>query len=99
MEELLADGFAPDIISTDLHARSALSPVGSLADCMSKLLCMGMAEDAVISAVTAIPRAALGLEREGGETEFAIVSQPWEALDSYGERRMFPRRIIPEALR
>ncbi|MEZ4482190.1 MAG: hypothetical protein R3B97_13775 [Dehalococcoidia bacterium] len=99
MEELLADGFAPDIISTDLHARSALSPVGSLADCMSKLLCMGMAEDAVISAVTAIPRAALGLERAAGETGFAIVNQSWEALDSYGERRMFQRRIIPEALR
>lgn len=99
MEQLLADGFPPDIISTDLHAKSAAAPVGSLADCMSKLLCMGMAEEAVIAAVTTTPRAALGLKAPDRFTVFTIEDGTWEGVDSYGNRRTLPRRIRPEALR
>ena len=99
MEQLLADGFPPDIISTDLHAKSAVTPVGSLADCMSKLLGMGMPEDAVIAAVAGTPRRALRLGSAEGFSEFAIEEQAWEAVDSYGDRRVFRRRIIPEAMR
>ncbi len=96
MEQLLANGFAPDIISTDLHARSAAHPVGSLADCMSKLLCLGMYEAAVVRAVTAAPRAALGLPAAQRQARFSIVEHEWAALDSYGESRVLARRIRPE---
>jgi len=96
MERLLAEGFPPDIISTDLHARSAMHPVGSLADCMSKLLGLGMAEEAVLRAVTEAPRAALSLPPSRRETAFAIVEGAWEAFDSSGATRTFARRIVPE---
>ncbi|MGD9932792.1 MAG: hypothetical protein AB7T37_03655 [Dehalococcoidia bacterium] len=99
MEQLLADGFPPDIISTDLHAKSAVTPVGRLADCMSKLLGLGMPEEAVIAAVTETPRRALRIGLAHGFTEFALEEQAWEAVDSYGDRRVFRRRIIPEAIR
>ena len=98
METLLRQGFAPDIISTDLHAGSATAPVGSLADCMSKLLGLGMPEEDVLRAVTATPRAALGLGAGERETAFTIVSESWLATDSYGATRTFERRIVPEPL-
>jgi dihydroorotase len=98
MEALAAQGFWPDTISTDLHARSAESPVGSLADCMSKLLGLGMALDGVIAAVTSRPREALHLPPETRRTRFAVVEGPWTATDSTGATRRFHQRIVPEAV-
>jgi dihydroorotase len=98
MERLLAAGFLPDIISTDLHAKSAAYPVGSLADCMSKLLCLGMAEEAVIRAVTDTPRRALSLAAASRETVYEVRAEDWTAYDSYGEARRLTRRIVPEPI-
>jgi len=98
MEQLLRERFPPDTISTDLHAGSAASPVGSLADCMSKLLGLGMREEDVIRAVTATPRTALHLDASARETTFDIAEGPWEAVDSTGARRTMRRRFAPEPL-
>jgi dihydroorotase len=98
MEALLRDGFPPDTISTDIHTKSATAPVGSLADCASKLLGLGMPLDAVVRAVTVAPRAALHLPPAERSTTFDVVTGPWEAVDSAGERRTFPQRIVPEPL-
>jgi dihydroorotase len=95
---LLREGFPPDIISTDLHARSADRPVGSLADCMSKLLGLGMPEEAVLKAVTDTPRAALHLSGPVRETRFEICAGPWLATDSEQEVRTFDRRFLPEPI-
>jgi dihydroorotase len=97
MERLGAAGFWPDSISTDLHQGSAASPVGSLADCMSKLLALGMPEGDVLAAVTGRPRAALRLPPAAGQTRFRIVNEPWVAQDSYGNRRTLPVRIVDVA--
>jgi len=94
MEKLGAGGFWPDIISTDLHRGSADSPVRSLADCMSKLLGLGMPEDDVLAAVTDRPRRALGLAASGQRTCFRVSREPWEARDSYGTMRTLPVRIV-----
>jgi dihydroorotase len=94
MERLGAARFWPDIISTDLHQGSAISPVGSLADCMSKLLALGMPEGEVLAAVTDRPRAALGLPRAVRHTRFRIASEEWVAQDSYGKRRTLPVRFV-----
>ena len=96
MEHLLTLGFAPDIISTDLHDRSAKSPVGSLADCMSKLHCLGMPLDDVIRAVTETPRKALGLPTATRRTRYSVVQDDWVATDSYGETVRMGRRFVPE---
>lgn len=98
MEGLIARGFAPDIISTDLHRASAGSPVGSLADCMSKMLGLGMNEEALVRAVTATPRDALHLPESARRTRFVIQDGEWDALDSYGSTRTFTRRIRPLAM-
>lgn len=98
MERLGAAAFWPDIISTDLHRGSATSPVGSLAGCMSKLLALGMPHDDVIAAVTGRPRAALGLGPSQRSTTFRIEREPWEALDSYGQRRTLAVRIVDARL-
>lgn len=98
MERLLEAGFPPDIISTDLHRASAERPVGSLALCMSKLLCLGMAEEAVLHAVTAAPRAALHLQASRRQTEYRLADESWIAEDSYGNARTFSRRFVPVRL-
>ncbi len=95
MEQLLARGFPPDIISTDLHRGSASSPVASLADCMSKLLCLGMTHESVMTAVTSAPRAALHLPPPRHQTTFSLKEGPWVATDSYGATRDFALRYVP----
>jgi dihydroorotase len=98
MQALLADGFPPDTISTDLHAGSAARPVGSLADCMSKLLCLGMSEEAVIAAVTDTPRRALQLPPAARSTSFEVRDERWLATDSFGATRELVRRFRPEPI-
>lgn len=95
MDALARHDFWPDIISTDLHVNSAASPVGSLGDCMSKLLNMGMGLEKVIDAVTVTPHAALRLDHDGSLTRFAVRDAPWVGADSYGEQREFGQRIVP----
>ena len=66
-EAALAEGFAPDTISTDRHIRHAgANPPHTLPRTMSKLLAAGMAEGAVLEAVTSRPARVLGLEAEIG---------------------------------
>jgi dihydroorotase len=94
MERLGAAGFWPDIISTDLHRGSAVAPVGSLADCVSKLVSLGMPEVDALAAVTARPRAALGLPPGRMRTRFRVSTEPWEACDTYGNSRRLRYRIV-----
>lgn len=98
MEALGAAGFWPDIISTDLHAGGAPRPVGSLADCASKLLALGMDEEAVLDAVSSRPRQVLGLAPRAVQTCYRLVDEEWTALDSYANARTFHRRFAPVAL-
>lgn len=98
MESLAKHGFWPDIISTDLHAGSAVSPVGSLADCMAKLLALGMPPKSVLDSVTTRPREALQLPPTTNITRFELRDEPWTATDSYGETRELSQRIVPLAV-
>ena len=65
-EALLADGFAPDVISSDIHQLSVNGPLFDLPTCLSKFLLLGMSFPEVIRAATSRPAAVLGLEREVG---------------------------------
>ena len=59
-EGMLAAGFLPDVISSDVHALSINGPAFDQITTMSKLLSLGMELGAVIRAGTAAPAAALG---------------------------------------
>jgi len=59
-EAMLAAGFLPDVISSDVHQLSVNGPAYDQITTMSKLLSLGMDLTAVIRASTAAPAAALG---------------------------------------
>lgn len=75
----IANGFAPDSISTDLHMGNIAGPVFSMQDTMSKCLAMGMPLEEVIYRSTATPaqainRVDLGSLSIGAEADVAALS-------------------------
>jgi len=59
-EVMLAAGFLPDVISSDVHTLSINGPAFDQLVTMSKFLCLGMGLADVVRAGTAAPAAALG---------------------------------------
>jgi len=59
-EAMLAAGFLPDVISSDVHTLSINGPAFDQLVTMSKFLCLGMGLADVVRAGTAAPAAALG---------------------------------------
>jgi dihydroorotase len=56
----MAQGFAPDTISTDLHSSSIMGPESDMPNCMSKMMLLGMKlQDAVLKS-TVNPAKAIG---------------------------------------
>lgn len=101
--QALAEGFAPDAISTDLHRYSIERPVVDLPTTMSRYLGLGMPLPAVVAAATANPAAILG-RRElgslrpgnpGDVTVLRMDATPVELADSNGNRRLVPVRLVP----
>ncbi len=58
-EAMLAAGFPPDIISSDVHVLCIDGPAWDNMETMSKFLCLGMTLPDIVRAVTATPAAAL----------------------------------------
>jgi dihydroorotase len=56
---MLANGFEPDSISSDVHALCINGPAFDLVTTMSKFLCLGMPLDRVIKAATEVPARAV----------------------------------------
>lgn len=56
---MLEQGFAPDAISSDVHALSIDGPAYDLLVTMSKFLCLGMSAEDIIRAVTLAPAQAI----------------------------------------
>jgi dihydroorotase len=71
-EAMLAAGFLPDAISSDVHTLSINGPAFDQLVTMSKFLCLGMELVDVIRASTAAPAAALGRSDIGNLTVGAI---------------------------
>ena len=75
----MKEGFAPDVISTDLHTGSMNSGMKNILNVMSKFLNLGMTLPAVVKAntVTAaavIKRPDLGRLSVGGEADIAVLN-------------------------
>jgi dihydroorotase len=71
-EGMLASGFLPDVISSDVHALSINGPGFNQLVTMSKFLCLGMGLAEVIRASTLAPAAALGRQDLGSLESGAV---------------------------
>jgi dihydroorotase len=104
----LAQGFAPDTISSDLHSHNVDGPVFDQATTLSKLLHLGMPLEDVIRAATSTPAAAVRREarigalaagREADVSVFELREGSWPLPDAAGatetvERLLVPRMVI-----
>src|SRR5262249_3593050 len=94
-EAMLAAGFLPDVISSDVHTLSINGPAFDQLVTMSKFLSLGMALVEVIRASTAAPAAALGrtdigrvaIGAVGDATVLELAEGEFEYRDVLGEVR------------
>jgi dihydroorotase len=105
-EAMLAQGFAPDVISSDVHALCVDGPAFDNLATMSKLLGLGMPLEEVVRAVTATPArllrrpdlGSLAPGAVGDATVLAIEEGSFEAVDATGASRLLPRRFALRAV-
>jgi dihydroorotase len=103
---MLANGFPPDTISSDVHQLCIDGPAYDLVTTMSKMLCLGMDLNAVIAAATV--NAAVALRRMeygtlkvgalGDATVLAVHEGAFDYADTRGEHMTGNRRIAAEGV-
>lgn len=102
-EFALNRGFAPDVISTDLHRVALGKIVFDLATTMSKLLSSGMGFDDVVSAASTRPREVIRRPHKAGLrvgdaadfTVFDLAEERLHVVDSHGVIRVLERVFRP----
>ena len=100
-EAMLAQGFAPDVISSDVHALCVDGPAFDNLATMSKFLGLGMPLVEIVRAVTATPARLLGrpdlgslaVGATGDATVLQIEEGGFEAADVTGATRVFRQRF------
>ena len=105
-EAMLAAGFPPDVISSDVHALSINGPAFDQLVTMSKFLCLGMELMDVIRASTAAPAGALGrtdigrlaIGAVGDATLLELAEGDFEYRDILGEVRCGRQRLKTRGL-
>ncbi len=103
---MLANGFYPDTISSDVHALCINGPAYDQVTTLSKFLCMGMPLDAVIAATTvnaamALKRPELGSLKPGSVGDASILSieqGAFDYVDVVGEHMTDDRRILSQGV-
>ena len=103
---MLANGFYPDTISSDIHALCIDGPAFDQVTTLSKFLCMGMPLDAVIAATTvnaatALNRPELGTLKPGSVGDATILSVRqgrFDYVDVTGEHMTGDQRIFSEGV-
>jgi dihydroorotase len=104
---MLAGGFMPDTISSDVHALCIEGPAFDLITTMSKFLCLGVPLDAVVRAATvnvasALQRPELGSLRPGSAGDASIIAVENGAFDYAdstgatlrGEQKIVARDVV-----
>jgi dihydroorotase len=98
----MAQGFAPDTISTDLHATSILGPKSDMPNCMSKMMLLGMSLRDVVERATVNPAKEIGRYPEAGtlgvgrSADVAVLeleSGVFAFQDSWGAKRLGTKRL------
>jgi dihydroorotase len=98
---MLANGFLPDTISSDVHALCIKGPAFDQVTTMSKFLCLGMSLPEVIKATTesaafALKRPELGTLKPGSVGDATILSVDdgtYDYVDVVGEHLLGDRKI------
>jgi dihydroorotase len=103
---MLANGFYPDTISSDIHALCIDGPAFDQVTTLSKFLCMGMPLNDVIAATTvnaatALKRPELGSLKPGcvgDATILRIETGAFDYVDVVGEHMTGDKRILSEGV-
>jgi dihydroorotase len=103
---MLANGFYPDTISSDVHALCVNGPAFDQVTTLSKFLCMGMPLIDVIAATTvnaavALKRPELGSLKPGSVGDATILSVQqgeFDYVDVVGEHLRGDRKIVSEGV-
>jgi hypothetical protein len=103
---MLAGGFQPDTISSDIHTLCIDGPAFDQVTTLSKFLCMGMPLSDVIAASTvnaamALKRPELGSFRPGSVGDasiLAIKEGAFDYVDVLGEHMTGDKRIVSEGV-
>ncbi len=103
---MLANGFPPDTISSDVHLLCINGPAFDQVTTMSKFLCLGMPLGDVIAAstvnaATALRRPELGTLKPGSVGDATILSVrqgQFDYVDVVGEHMTGDRRILSEGV-
>jgi len=103
---MLANGFYPDTISSDVHALCINGPAFDQVTTLSKFLCMGMPLGDVIAATTvnaatALRRPELGTLKVGSigdATILSVRSGEFDYVDVVGEHMTGDKRIFSDAV-
>jgi len=103
---MLANGFYPDTISSDIHALCIDGPVFDQVTTLSKFLCMGMPLPDVIAASTlnaamALRRPELGSLKTGSVGDATVISVrqgSFDYVDVVGEHLSGDRKIVCEGV-
>jgi dihydroorotase len=103
---MLANGFYPDTISSDVHKLCINGPAFDQVTTLSKFLCMGMSIADVIAAstmttATALKRPELGTLKTGSIGDATILSireGQFDYVDVVGEHMTGNRRIVSEGV-
>ena len=103
---MLANGFKPDTISSDVHALSINGPAFDQTTTMSKFLCLGMSLTEVIAASTvnaakALRRPELGALSPGSvgdATLLTVEDGRFDYVDSVGETLVGEKRIVSKGV-
>jgi len=103
---MLANGFYPDTISSDVHILCINGPAFDQVTTMSKFLCMGMALPDVVAAstvnaATALRRPELGSLKPGSVGDATLISikeGQFDYVDVVGEHLAGDRKIVSEGV-
>jgi len=103
---MLANGFEPDTISSDVHTLCIEGPAFDQVTTMSKFLCLGMPLERVIAASTinaahALKRPELGSLKPGSVGDATILSVKegrFDYVDAVGEHLISDKKIVSEGV-
>jgi dihydroorotase len=103
---MLANGFEPDVISSDVHTLCIEGPAFDQVTTLSKFLCLGMPLDRVIAASTvnaakALQRDELGTLKVGAVGDATILSVhdgAFDYVDVKGEQLTGAQRIVSDGV-